>query len=150
MAVYATLTEDMKAAMKNGDKARLQVIRFLVSAIKNAAKDLKIEAEKLSDDAVITLIGTTIKQYKVELEENQRANRVEGAAKVQADIDILMSYLPTQLTEDEVVKIVKDLITQLGIQSKKEMGKLMQALQPHVKGKFDGKKVNEIVQSQLV
>lgn len=149
MAVYAQLKEDMKTAMKESNKAKLQVVRFLISAIKNAAIDLKIEAEKLSDEKVIELIGTTIKQYKAELLENQNAGRLEGAAKVQSDIDILMTYLPTQLNEDEVKQIVKDLIAQLNIQSKKEMGKLMGALQPQVKGRFDGKRVNEIVQEFL-
>lgn len=148
MALKEQLTEDMKAAMKAKEegKLRLGVIRMVRSAIRQAEIDGKKE---LDDDGVAAVISKELKQRKDSLEEFQKGGREDLVAKTEAEIQVLLGYLPEQLGEDEIRNLVKAAIEETGAASPKDMGKVMKVLVPKTKGKADGKLVNTIVKEML-
>lgn len=146
MSLNERLNEDMKQAMRSQDKFKLSVIRMVRSAIKNIEID---QRKTLDDTEVLDVLTREIKQRKDSLQEYQNAGRNEMAENLQAEIAILMEYLPQQLTEEEVKAIVQQTIQEVGASSKADMGKVMGALMPKVKGRADGKIVNQFVQQLL-
>lgn len=146
MSLSERLNEDMKQAMKSQDKFKLSVIRMVRSAIKNIEID---QRKTLDDNEVLEILSREIKQRKDSLQEFGKAGRDDLTENLQAEIAILMEYLPQQLTEEEVKAIVQQTIQEVGASSKADMGKLMGALMPKVKGLADGKVVNQFVQQLL-
>jgi len=146
MSLSERLNEDMKLAMKSQAKFKLSVIRMVRAAIKNIEID---QRKTLDDQEVLDVLSREIKQRKDSLQEFEKAGRDELAKTVKAEIDILMEYLPQQLTEEEVKAIVQQTIQEVGASSKADMGKVMSALMPKVKGRADGKLVNQAVQQLL-
>ena len=146
MSLIERLNEDMKQAMKSQDKFRLSVIRMVRSSIKNA----EIERQKpLDDSEVIDILQREVKQRKDSLQDFEKAGRSDLAADASKEIDILQEYLPQQLSEEEIVEIVKQTMQETGAATKADMGRLMGALMPKVKGRADGKIVNRIAQQLL-
>lgn len=146
MSLSERLNEDMKLAMKSQDKFKLSVIRMVRAAIKN----LEIDQRKtLDDQEVLDVLNREVKQRKDSLQEFEKAGRDDLAETVKAEVEILMEYLPQQLTEEEVKAIVSQTIQEVGASSKADMGKVMGALMPKVKGRADGKIVNQAVQQLL-
>ncbi len=146
MALKEQLTADMKEAMKNHEKERLAVIRM----VRGAIRQQEIDGQKeLSDDDVIAVISKEVKMRRDSMEEFQKGNRDDLVAKTQGEIDVLLPYLPAQLSEDEVRELVKAAVEQTGAATPKDMGKVMGVLMPKVKGRADGKMVNTIVKSFL-
>jgi uncharacterized protein YqeY len=146
MNLSERLNDDMKQAMKNQDKFKLTTIRMIRASVKNAEIDLK---RPLEDSEVLDILSREIKQRKDSLQEFNKAGRDDLAKDVAAEIDIIGVYLPEQLTEEEIKSIVLQTIQETGASSKAEMGKVMSALMPKVKGRADGKLVNTIVQQSL-
>jgi len=146
MDLSQRLNEDMKQAMKSQDKFKLSTIRMVRSAIKNVEIDAK---RTLNDDEVLEILGREIKQRKDALHEFENANRFDLVDQLKNEIDILSVYLPAQLSEEEIKVIVRETIQEAGATSKADMGKVMGALMPKVKGRADGKLVNAIVQQIL-
>ncbi|MCH5583859.1 GatB/YqeY domain-containing protein [Shimazuella sp. AN120528] len=146
MSLIQQLDQDMKAAMKQKDKETLSTIRMVRSSIKKVEIDNRGE---LSDDQVLEVLVREIKQRKDSLQEYEKAGREDLAAKEKREIEILSAYLPAQLTEEELLEIVKKAIADTGASSKKEMGKVMSVVVPLTKGRADGKKVNQLVQQLL-
>lgn len=142
MNLSERLNEDMKQAMKSKDKFTLSTIRMVRSTIKYLEIDLK---RTLDDNEVLDILSREIKQRKDALQEFEAAGREELAASTKAEIEIIMKYLPTQLSEEEIKVIVQQTIQETGASSKSEMGKVMSALMPKVKGRADGKLVNQAV-----
>lgn len=141
------LNEDMKQAMKSQDKFKLSTIRMVRSAIKNVEID---EKRTLYDNEVLEIISREIKQRKDALQEFEQAGRADLADRIQAEIDLLLSYLPAQLSEEEIKVIVQETIQKTSASSKADMGKVMAVLMPKIKGRADGKLVNLIVQQYLI
>ncbi|MCR8845800.1 GatB/YqeY domain-containing protein [Paenibacillus sp. SC116] len=146
MDLSLRLSEDMKQAMKSKDKFKLSTIRMVRSAIQNVEIDTK---RTLNDDEVLEILGREIKQRKDALHEFEKANRFDLVDTLKEELDILLEYLPAQLSEEEIKAIVRETIQETGATSKADMGKLMAALMPKVKGRSDGKLVNAIVQQHL-
>jgi len=146
MGLLAQLTEDMKVAMKAKDKETLSVIRMVKSALSNEQIQL---GHDLTPDEEMTVLSREMKQRVEELASYQEANRDDLAQNIQQQIDVLNQYMPKQLSETEVEDIVKATISEVGATSKADMGKVMGALMPKVKGKADGKLVSQKVQSLL-
>ncbi|AHV98441.1 GatB/YqeY domain-containing protein [Paenibacillus sp. 7124] len=142
MNLSERLNEDMKQAMKSKDKFKLSTIRMVRSTIKNLEIDLK---RALDDNEVLDILSREIKQRKDALQEFEKAGRDELAATNKAEIEIIQEYLPEQLSEEEIQVIVQQTIQETGASSKSEMGKVMSALMPKVKGRADGKLVNQAV-----
>ena len=146
MTLMEQLTADMKEAMKQGEKERLSVIRLVRGAVRQAEIDGK---KTLTDDEVLGVIGKEVKMRRDSIEEFKRGGRADLVEKTQAEIAVLMPYLPEQLSADEIKKIVEEVISSVGAASSKDMGKVMGALMPRVKGRADGKLVNETVRALL-
>lgn len=147
MDLKARLKEDMKSAMKEKDKAKLSIIRMVNSDIKNVEINDKKE---LNDEEVISVIQKVTKQTKESLEAFENANtNPEKIAELKYYIEILEGYLPQQMSEEEIKAVVEKVISENGFSSKKDMGKVMSALMPLVKGRADGKLVNQIVSGFL-
>ena len=146
MSLKEQLTTDMKEAMKSHDKDRLAVIRMVSGAIRQQEIDGQKE---LSDEDVIAVMSKEIKMRKDSIEEFKKGGREDLIAKTQAEIDVLMPYMPAQLSEDEVRELVKAAVAETGAATPKDMGKVMGALMPKVKGRADGKLVNTLVRSML-
>jgi len=146
MNLNERLNEDMKQAMKDKDKFRLSVIRMLRSSIKNVEID---QRRTLEDSEVLDILQREVKQRKDSLQEFSKAGRDDLVESVQAEIAIISEYLPKQLTEEEIKAVVQQTIQEVGASSKADMGKVMGALMPKVKGRADGRLVNQIVQQFL-
>ncbi|RCX22770.1 hypothetical protein DFP94_101353 [Fontibacillus phaseoli] len=146
MNLSERLNEDMKQAMKSQDKFKLSTIRMVRATIKNLEIDLK---RPLNDNEVLDILSREIKQRKDALQEFEKAGRDDLAANVRAEAEIIAEYLPEQLNEEEIKVIVQQTIQETGATSKADIGKVMSALMPKVKGRADGKLVNEAVQQLL-
>ncbi len=147
MSILDQLTNDMKLAMKAQDKTRLSVIRMVISAVKYAELEKKVS---LSDDQVLDVLAREVKQRKDSLAEFERGNREDLVAKVKEELAILADYLPEQLTEDAVRAVITATISELGATSRADMGRVMGAVMPQLKGRADGKLINTIVQELLL
>ena len=148
MSLKDKLTADMKDAMKarGAGKLRLSVIRL----VRGAIRQQEIDGQKeLSDEDVLGVISKEVKQRRDSIEDFQKGGRDDLVAEAEAEIAVLMEYLPQQLSEDEVRNLVKEAIAASGAASPKDMGKVMKELMPKVKGRADGKLVNEIVKELL-
>ncbi|MBP1156335.1 MULTISPECIES: GatB/YqeY domain-containing protein [unclassified Paenibacillus] len=146
MSLSERLNDDMKLAMKGQEKFKLSVIRMVRAAIKNIEID---QRKTLDDQEVLDVLNREIKQRKDSLQEFEKAGRDDLAENLKAEIAILMEYMPQQLSEEEVKAIVQQTIQEVGASSKADMGKVMGALMPKVKGLADGKLVNQFVQQLL-
>jgi hypothetical protein len=146
MSIKAKLTEDMKTAMKAKDAVRLSTIRMVNSVIKNKEIDQRHE---LSDEDVVAVISSSLKQRKDSIEQFKAGGRQDLVDKEEAEVAILMSYLPQQLTENEIREIVKSAVAETSATSAKDMGKVMKVIMPKTKGKADGGLVNKVVKELL-
>lgn len=146
MSLKEQLNNDFKEAMRNRDQLRKNVITLIRSEIKQIEVDKRIELE---EQDIIEIISRQLKQRKDALEEFNKGNREDLAKQAEEEAQILLSYLPEQLSEEEITKIIKETIAEIGANSIKEMGKVMAAIMPKVKGIADGKLVNQIVREQL-
>ncbi|APT48002.1 GatB/YqeY domain-containing protein [Bacillus safensis] len=147
MSLLEQLNSDMKLMMKNREKDKLVVIRMVKASLQNEA--IKLKKDSLTGDEELTVLSREIKQRKDSLHEFSKANRLDLVDKVQKEIDILDVYLPEQFSEEELQTIVKETITETGASSKADMGKVMSAIMPKVKGKADGAVINRLVSEQL-
>jgi uncharacterized protein len=146
MNLAERLNEDMKLAMKSGEKFRLQTIRMVRSSIKNQEIELR---RALDDNETLNVLSRELKQRRDSLQDFERGGREDLVSNVKAEIEIISEYLPRQLTEEEVKAIVVQTMQETGASSKADLGKLMGALMPKMKGIADGKLVNAIVQQSL-
>ncbi|HHT7164528.1 TPA: GatB/YqeY domain-containing protein [Bacillus cereus] len=142
MSLLGRLNDDMKQAMKNKQKEKLTVIRMVKAALQN--EGIKLQ-HTLTEEEEITVLACEVKQYKDSLLEFKKAGREDLVNKLQSEIQILSAYLPEQLTEEELVDVIKQVISEVGATSKADMGKVMTAVMPKVKGKTDGSLVNKLV-----
>lgn len=147
MGLLERLNDDMKQAMKNKEKEKLSVIRMVKAALQNEA--IKLGKSQLSEDEELTVLSRELKQRKDSLQEFENAGRSDLVDKTKEEIRILELYMPKQLTEEELTEIVKQTIAEVGASSKADMGKVMGAIMPKVKGKADGSLVNKLVQQYL-
>lgn len=137
---------DLTAAMKAQEKDRLSTIRMLQSAIKNEQINTRHE---LSDEEAMAVIRKAVKQRQDSIEQYTNAGRAELAEKERAEMELLKSYLPAELSEEELEAGVREIIASTGAQSKKDLGKVMKEATARFKGRADGKKVQEIVARML-
>ncbi|UPT60064.1 GatB/YqeY domain-containing protein [Geobacillus thermoleovorans] len=147
MSLLDRLNDDMKQAMKNKEKEKLSVLRMLKAALQNEA--IKLGKSPLSEGEELTVLSRELKQRKDSLQEFENAGRSDLVEKVKTEIEIVQSYMPTPLTEDELRELIEQTIKEVGASSKADMGKVMGAIMPKVKGRADGSLVNKLVQQQL-
>ncbi|HEY3374837.1 MAG TPA: GatB/YqeY domain-containing protein [Candidatus Aquicultor sp.] len=151
MPIKDQLNEDMKSAMRAAagnpdEKIRLGTIRFLNAELKNAEITKK---EPLSDEEILEVIQRQIKRRRESIEQYRKGGRNDLADKEEKESAVLAGYLPEQLSDDELRTIIKGAVEQTGASTKREMGKVMAIVMPQVKGKADGRRVNEVASEFL-
>jgi len=142
------LVRDMKEALKDRaeGKKRLSVIRLTLSEIKNREIELRKE---LNNEEVVEVLSKEVKKRRDVIHEYEKAGRPDKVRELEEEIAILSSYLPPQLSEEEIEKIARETIKQVKAVGKTDMGKVMGAIMPKVKGRAEGKVVNEVVKRLL-
>ncbi len=146
MSLLKKLQEEMKSAMKSGDKERLATIRMLISEIKKVQIDTKKE---LSDEEIIKILQKYAKQRKDSIEQYRKAGREDLAEKEERELKIVQEFLPQPLTEEEIQKIVEEVIKETGASSMKDMGKVMKVVMEKTQGRAEGSVVSKIVKEKL-
>jgi len=149
MSLSERVDTELKEAMRAKDATRLGVLRMLKSALKYGAIEKAGAEGELNDADAVQVIRKQVKQRQDSIESFEKGGRPELAEKEKAELAILNSYLPQQLPPDELVKIVRETITEVGATSKAQMGAVMKALQTKIAGRADGKTLSAEVQKQL-
>ena len=140
------LEKDMIEAMKNKDKDRLTVIRMVKASLNQEQIDHKKE---INDDLLIDVVNKQIKMRKDSISEFEKGNRQDLIEKTQAEIEVLLAYLPEQLSKEEVLKIIDEIFKEVNPEGPKDMGKVMGLAQGKLKGKADMKEVSTIIREKL-
>lgn len=146
MSLRDQINQDMKAAMRSRDEARLSAIRMLWAAIQRREVDERIT---LDDTQVLSVVEKTVRQSRDAVEQFLKGNRPDLADKENRDIAFWEVYLPVQASDDEVAKLVKEAIASTGAASIKDMGKVVGVLKPKLQGRADMGKVSALVKAQL-
>jgi len=140
------LTEEMKAAMKGGEKARLGVIRLILAAVKQREVDERIE---LDDSQVLAVLDKMVKQRRDSIQQYSEAGRDDLAAQEAAEIEVIQEFLPAALSEPEIAAIIDAAIADTAAESMRDMGKVMGLVKPQVQGRADVGMVSGLVKQKL-
>jgi uncharacterized protein len=146
MSLTEQLQSDMQTAMRGGDTLRRDTLRMVLAAAQNAAKDKRAP---LTDEETLDVVAREVKKRRESVEAYSAADRADLAEAEQAEIDILIPYLPEQLGADEVRALAAEAVTSTGASSPRDIGRVMSVLMPKVKGRADGKLVSSIVNEEL-
>lgn len=150
VSIHQQIENDLKTALKSGDKEKAGVLRFLIAAVKNFQIEKKTQDEQyLSDEDIISVLKRQAKQRKDSIEQYEKGGRAELAEKEKSELEILENYLPVQMSEDEVRKIVETKAKELGVSNKSGFGKLMGAVMKELQGKADGSIVKKIIEEKF-
>jgi uncharacterized protein YqeY len=146
VSLKTKLNNDLRRALKERDKCRSSVIRLLLSAIHNAEIARR---DSLEDSDILGVIAKEIRQRKESIEAFKQGNRLDLVAQEKAELAILETYLPEQMSHDEIVTLANKVINEVGAQDRRDMGRVMGKLVLQLKGKADGKIISEIVTELL-
>jgi uncharacterized protein YqeY len=134
MSLKQRIQEDMKAALKSGDKPKLSAIRLILAAIKQREVDERVE---LDDTQILAVLDKMAKQRRESIAQFAAASRTDLVEKEQAELEVILSYLPQPLTEAEIDALIQSAIAEVGASGVQDMGKVMAALRPKVQGRAD-------------
>ena len=146
MSLKGTITDDMKTAMKAGDKDRLKVVRLILAAIKQVEVDSRKE---LDDAGTLGVLDKMVKQRRDSVEQFEKGGREDLAAIERAEIEVLETYLPEQLSDAELDAMIDEVITAVGAESIRDMGKVMGAIKAKAAGRADMGAVGARVKARL-
>jgi len=146
MTLKQRLQDDLKRAMRAKDALRKRTLRLALAEIKN--REIEVRGE-LSDADVAAILQKEAKQRRETLEELTQVDRPELVASEQAELEVLKEYLPQQLGREEIADLARQVIADLGAEGPRQMGRVMGALMPQLKGQADGKLVNQVVRELL-
>ena len=146
MSLEERLAEEMKQALKSSDKLRLSTIRMIRSALKNKEIELR---KKLEDEEVVKVIQVMVRKGEESVEQFQIGGRMDLVEKEKKEIEVLKSFLPQPLSQEEILKIVDQSIQETQASSLKDIGKVMKSVIPKIGGRADGKLVNQLVKERL-
>lgn len=146
MSIKDKLKDDLKTAMLEKDTTRKNVVQLIKAGVLQVEKDKKIT---LDDEGVLDVIAKQLKQRRDSLPDYEKSGRDDLIAQLKREMELLMGYLPAQLTHDELVEIVRDAIEETGASQIKDMGKIMAVVMPKTKGRADGKEINAIAREIL-
>jgi uncharacterized protein YqeY len=140
------MSDELKQAMRSGDTVKRDTLRMLISSVKNAeiAKQASLDG---SD--ILGVISRDVKRHQESIDAFKKGNRADLVAKEEAEMAILQGYLPKQMTRDEIVAAAREVMAAVGAKGPADKGKVMQQLIPRLKGKADGKEINEVVTGLL-
>ena len=140
------IDQDTKEALKKKDSLKLNVLRMLKSEIKY--KEIELGSE-LSDDGVISVLSSSVKKRKDSIQQFEKGGRDDLVAREKAELEVILNYLPEQLTDEELSQIINHAIKEINATGSSDLGKVMKQIMPEVRGRADGKRVNQLVSSQL-
>ena len=146
MGLKEQLTEDMKTALKAGDKLRLSTVRMMLSEVKNAEI---AKRDELTDEEAAAVVAREARKRKEAIEEFGKGGRQDLVDKETYELSVIQEYLPKQMSDEEVQNIIALTIEEVGASSPADLGRVMGKLMPRVKGKADGKKINQLVREML-
>lgn len=146
MTIKDKLKEDLKDAMLKKDTVRKNVVQLIKAGVLQIEKDNKVT---LDDEGVLDVIAKQLKQRRDSLPDYEKSGREDLIAQLKREMELLMEYLPAQLSHDELVEIIKDAISSTGAETIKDMGKIMATVMPKTKGRADGKEINQIARELL-
>ena len=146
MSLEERLVEEMKQAMKSNDKLRLSTIRMIRSALQN--KEIEVR-KKLEDEDVVKVIQAMVRKGEESVEQFQTGGRMDLVEKEKKEIEILKSFLPQPLSQEEILNIIDQSIQETQASSPKDIGKVMKSVMPKIGGKADGKLINQLVKERL-
>ena len=147
MSLKDQIMADVKSAMKNKEADKLSALRFLQAAIKN--KEIDVRPNEITEDDVLGVIKKAVKQRKDSIEQYGQAGRDDLVQKETFELEIIQAYLPEQLSEEAVAKIVEQVIAETGASSMKDMGAVIQAVMAKTAGAADNKVVSQLVRGKL-
>ncbi|HUT21274.1 MAG TPA: GatB/YqeY domain-containing protein [Anaerolineae bacterium] len=146
MDLQDQLMADLRTGLRDQDAVRKSAIRMAIAALKNARVDKNAE---LTEDEMIAVLAKEVKQRRNAMAEFERAGRQDLVASESAELAVLEAYLPEALSEGELVELARQVIAETGANSPKQMGQVMGALMPRVRGRADGRQVSQIVRELL-
>ncbi len=146
MSIYDQLMSDLKTALRERDELRKSTIRMALAALKNARVEKNAD---LTDDEMIAVLNREVRRRRDSMQEYEKGNRPDLAAREAAEIEILQQYLPRPLSEDEIVAMAREVIAEVGASTPRQMGQVMRVLMPRLRGSADGRLVSEIVRRLL-
>ncbi len=146
MSLEEKILEEMKQAMKANDKIRLSAIRMIRSSLKNKEIELR---RKLDDEDIFKVIQGMVRKGEESIEQFQAGGRNDLVEKEKAEIEILKTFLPQPISQEEVVRLIDETIQETHAASMKDLGKVMKAVMPKLGGKADGKVINQLVKERL-
>ncbi len=150
MSLKDTIGEDIKSAMKAKDKVRLETLRSIKKVLLEKEVSLRPSGQdNLTEAQEIDLLAQQAKQRRESIEQYTKAGREDLAAKEALELAIIETYLPEQLSDEEINSVIDEIITSTGATSNKDMGKVMGLVMQQLKGKADGKKIQAVVKSKL-
>ena len=147
--LYETISKDMVNAMKSKDKDTLGTLRLLKSAIDLYLVNNKLDRNNASDEVVIDVVSKQVKTHRESIEEFKKGNRQDLIDNLNVEIELLSKYLPEQLSSEELADIVDSVFNEVKPTSVKDMGAIMKAITPLVKGKADMREVNALIKDKL-
>ena len=145
----AKILSTITSALKEGRREEANILRFLMAQVKNREIELRKREEGLNDEEMLEVIVREVKKHKDSIAEFQKGARDDLVKKESAELEILEQYMPAQMGEDEIKEEVKKAIQESGASKLKDLGKVMNALMPRIKGKADGAMVSKLVKEAL-
>jgi hypothetical protein len=146
MSLEERLVEEMKQAMKSNEKLKLSTIRMVRSGLKNKEIELR---KKLEDEDIVKVIQAMVRKGEESVEQFQTGGRMDLVEKEKSEIEIMKSFLPQPLSQEEILKIIDQSIQETQASSLKDLGKVMKSVMPKMGGKADGKLINQLVKEKL-
>jgi hypothetical protein len=146
MSLSEKIADDFKVALKTGDKDKVSVLRLIKSTMKNKEIEKKTA---LTDEEIQAILRSFVKRGKESIEQFSKAGRSDLVEKEKKELSLIQDYLPRQLSEDEVKKVVSDIMNEQGLSGPKDLGKAMKAAMARLRGQADGKLLNNIVKEML-
>ena len=149
MTLKQTISDDLKSALKASEAIRLSTLRMLSAAIANKEIELRKNDMGLSDGEVLDVVSSEARRRKDSITEYDKAQRIELAQKERDELTILQSYLPPEIADDELVRIIRGGIREAGATSEKDFGKVMKVIMPILKGKASGDRIAAVLKKEL-
>ncbi len=150
MGLKDQINQDLKDAMKSGDKNKVNAVRAIRAALLEKEVSLRVGGKaELNEEQELEVVMSLAKKRKDSIQQYQDAGRNDLVATEQAELAVIDAYLPAQMSDEEIRNVIQEIITKAGATSMKDMGKVMGAAMKQLKGKVDGGKVQEIVKSAL-
>ncbi|UCH81783.1 MAG: GatB/YqeY domain-containing protein [Nitrospiraceae bacterium] len=146
MSVIETISDDLKRALKAGNKTKVSILRMIMSTVRNREIEKKAP---LDDDEVTAIVKTFVKRGKESIEQFEKAGRSELVEKEKQELAVIQNYLPKQLSEEETRSMISDIVNAVGAQGPKDMGKVMKELMRQSAGQIDGRLANKLLKEIL-